>query len=221
MAADDCLGASGAAHTVLQAVSPSKHRRRDHRSAGSQRRPGDSEELRLTSAGRSFYNFSRLSSPGHKMRCLPILMSSLLLACPALADWVILADGQRTRVLAFEITDRAVHMTTLTGKRWSVLRSAVDVEETLAANETKTPPEVVRIEPVVPPPPAPPPSPAAPPPETVVELEPAPPRAPEPRRQSHLLRLPRRRQRPSSNSSRRRPARPCRRYRRRVSIVFR
>ena len=107
-------------------------------------------------------------------------MSSLLLACPALADWVILADGQRTRVLAFEITDRAVHMTTLTGKRWSVLRSAVDVEETLAANETKTPPEVVRIEPVVPPPPAPPPSPAAPPPETVVELEPAPPRAPEP-----------------------------------------
>ena len=63
------------------------------------------------------------------MRCLPILMSSLLLACPALADWVILADGQRTRVLAFEITDRAVHMTTLTGKRWSVLRSAVDVEE--------------------------------------------------------------------------------------------
>ena len=105
-------------------------------------------------------------------------MSSLLLACPALADWVILADGQRTRVLAFEITDRAVHMTTLTGKRWSVLRSAVDVEETLAANETKTPPEVVRIEPVVPPPPAPPPSPAAPPPETVVELEPAPSRAP-------------------------------------------
>ena len=111
-------------------------------------------------------------------------VGSLLAVAPASADWVILTDGQRSQVQAVEIAERAVHITTLAGKRWSVLRESVDVAATLAANETQTPLEVVTIPeippvaaaPATPPPlPAPPPlplpAPPPPPQQTIVERE--------------------------------------------------
>ena len=67
-------------------------------------------------------------------------VGSLLAVAPASADWVIFTDGQRTQVQAVEITERAIHITTQAGKRWSVLRDSVDVAATLAANETQAPP---------------------------------------------------------------------------------
>ena len=67
-------------------------------------------------------------------------VGSLLAVAPASADWVIFTDGQRTQVQAIEIAERAVHITTQAGKRWSVLRDSVDVAATLAANETQAPP---------------------------------------------------------------------------------
>jgi len=83
------------------------------------------------------------------MHIVLILVSILLLTVPARADWVIFMDGQRTEVQAVEITERAVHLTTRTGKRWSVLRSVVDVERTRAANGrvAEPPLEVVGIQP--------------------------------------------------------------------------
>ena len=59
---------------------------------------------------------------------------------------MIFTDGQRTRVQAVEIAERAVHITTQTGERWSVLRDSVDVAATLAANETQTPPMTPNFE---------------------------------------------------------------------------
>ena len=72
-------------------------------------------------------------------------VGGILAAAPAGADWVIFTDGQRTQVQALEIAERAVHITTRAGKRWSVLRDSVDVAATLAANETQAPLEVVTI----------------------------------------------------------------------------
>ncbi len=72
-------------------------------------------------------------------------LGSLLAVAPASADWVIFTDGQRTQVQAVEIAERAVHITTQAGKRWSVLRDSVDVAATLAANETQAPLAVVNI----------------------------------------------------------------------------
>jgi len=100
------------------------------------------------------------------------LVGTLLAVAPASADWVIFTDGQRSQVQAVEIAERAVHITTRAGKRWSVLRESVDVAATLAANETEAPLEIVTIPeppPVAappetpPPPPPPPPSPPRPP----------------------------------------------------------
>ena len=85
----------------------------------------------------------------------------LLAVTPANAEWVIFTDGQRSQVQAVEIAERAVYITTLAGKRWSVLLASVDVEATLAANETAPPLEVVAI---TEPPPAPTPTPPEPPP---------------------------------------------------------
>lgn len=107
------------------------------------------------------------------------LVGTLLAVAPASADWVIFTDGQRSQVQAVEIAERAVHITTRAGKRWSVLRESVDVAATLAANETEAPLEIVTIPeppPVAappetpPPPPPPPPSPPRPP-QTIVERE--------------------------------------------------
>ena len=104
-----------------------------------------------------------------------VLVSTLLVAATARADWIFFKDGQRVRVQSVSIGERAVQMTTLAGKPWSVLRSAVDVERTRAANAPEPEPReklaVVTIEP--PPPPAPP-LPA------VREPPPAPPAAPPP-----------------------------------------
>ena len=104
------------------------------------------------------------------------LVGSLLAVAPASADWVIFTDAQRSQVQAVEIAERAVHITTLAGKSWSVLRESVDVAATIAANETQTPLEVVttpEIPPVAAAPATPPPLPAPPPPpqQTIVERE--------------------------------------------------
>jgi len=117
---------------------------------------------------------------------------SILAAAPASADWVIFADGQRSEVQAVVVGERAVHLTTLAGKVWSVLRDSVDVAATLAANQTRAPLDVVTIPeappvkalpetpppgPAPPPPPPPPPAtplppaPPTPPPQTIVERE--------------------------------------------------
>ena len=104
-------------------------------------------------------------------------VGGILAAAPASADWVIFTDGQRTQVQALEIAERAVHITTRAGKRWSVLRDSVDVAATLAANETQAPLEVVTIPeapPVAAPPETPPARPPPPPPrpqQTIVERE--------------------------------------------------
>lgn len=125
---------------------------------------------------------------------LTFLMSTCLAAAPAFADWVIFADGQRTRVEAVEVTDRAVHITTLSGKRWSVLRAVVDVDATEAVNRAEAPLEIVAIAPeppvaapppIDPPPrvaetrptPAPPPPGVPPAPQVIIERDVAPPRA--------------------------------------------
>lgn len=111
-----------------------------------------------------------------------LFVGSLLAVAPASAEWVIFTDGQRSQVQAVEIAERAVHITTLAGKRWSVLRDIVDVAATLAANETQAPLEVVTIPvappvaapPETPPPPpltAPPAAPPPPPQQTIVERE--------------------------------------------------
>ena len=100
-------------------------------------------------------------------------VGSLLAIAPASADWVIFTDGQRSQVQAVEIAERAVHITTRAGKRWSVIRESVDVAATLAANETEAPLEVVTI-PEAPPVAAPPETPPPPPPrpqQTIVERE--------------------------------------------------
>src|SRR3990172_2820868 len=52
----------------------------------------------------------------------------------AFSDWVIFRDGPAASVLAFELTESAVNMVTMTGKRWSVLKSAVDLEKTRHCN---------------------------------------------------------------------------------------
>ena len=94
-------------------------------------------------------------------------VGGILAAAPASADWVIFADGQRARVQAVVIAERAVHITTQAGKRWSVLRDSVDVAATLAANEAQAPLEVVTIPeapPVAAPPETPPARPPPPPP---------------------------------------------------------
>ena len=94
-------------------------------------------------------------------------VGGILAAVPASADWVIFADGQRARVQAVVIAERAVHITTQAGKRWSVLRDSVDVAATLAANEAQAPLEVVTIPeapPVAAPPETPPARPPPPPP---------------------------------------------------------
>lgn len=72
-------------------------------------------------------------------------VGSILAAGHASADWVIFADGQRTEVLAIEIAERAVHITTKAGKRWSVLRDSVNVDATRAANEPPPTLEVVTV----------------------------------------------------------------------------
>lgn len=87
-------------------------------------------------------------------------LGTLLAAAPTCADWVVFNDGQRTPVQAVVIAERAVHITTLAGKRWSVLRDTVDVQATLEANATPPPLEVVTVvepPPIAAPPPAPPP----------------------------------------------------------------
>jgi len=48
----------------------------------------------------------------------------------AFSDWVIFQDGQAAHVLAFELTDSAVNMVTFNGKRWSILKSTVDIAKT-------------------------------------------------------------------------------------------
>ncbi len=100
-------------------------------------------------------------------------VGTLLAAAPAWSDWVVFVDGQRTEVRAVELTERAVNITTMAGKRWSVLRDAVDVEATRAANATPPLLEVITV--IETPPVAPPPAPAelsAPPQlQTIVERE--------------------------------------------------
>ena len=73
-------------------------------------------------------------------------VGSLRAVAPASADWVVFTDGQRTQVQAVEIAERAVHITTQAGKRWSVARDSVDVAATLAANETQPPPMTPNFE---------------------------------------------------------------------------
>jgi hypothetical protein len=106
-------------------------------------------------------------------------VGSLLAVAPASADWVIFTDGQRSQVQAVEIAERAVHITTRNGKRWSVLRESVDVTATLAANETEPPLELVAVPeapPVAAPPEERPPPPPPRPQQTIVvrELTPLP-----------------------------------------------
>jgi hypothetical protein len=103
------------------------------------------------------------------MARFPLFVGTLLAAAPTCADWVIFVDGQTTQVQAVEIAERAVHITTIAGKRWSVLRDTVNVEATLEANETPPPLEVVRV--VDAPPPSPPEAPPQRPPQTIVERE--------------------------------------------------
>ncbi len=55
---------------------------------------------------------------------------SLGSARSAFADWVIFLDGQAAHVLAFELTETTVNMVTPTGKRWSILKSVVDIPRT-------------------------------------------------------------------------------------------
>ena len=116
-------------------------------------------------------------------------VGTLLAALPAWADWVVFTDGQRSEVQAVTIAEGAVHLTTLAGKHWSLLRESVDVAATLDANATPPPLEVVTLveappvaappPPEEPPAPVPPPEPAPVPQQTIVERELAPPAAPE------------------------------------------
>lgn len=125
-----------------------------------------------------------------------LLVGSVLAAAPASADWVIFADGQRTEVHSVEIAERAVHLTTRAGKRWSVLRETVDVEATLDANGASTPLEVVTITeaPPVAPMPPPPIRETSPPPrrseEVTTPTRPVVEREPTPVTSSDLLRRP-------------------------------
>ncbi len=50
------------------------------------------------------------------------------------ADWVVMKRGHAVEVASVEVTARAVHVVTLNGKRWSMIRDVVDVPATLAAN---------------------------------------------------------------------------------------
>jgi hypothetical protein len=76
------------------------------------------------------------------MVCLSV---TLLLGNMAWADVVVFKNGSRSEVQSVTITPRAVHIITLNGKKWSVLRDAVDVKATVEANrrapkETMAPP---------------------------------------------------------------------------------
>ncbi len=55
-------------------------------------------------------------------------------AVPAGADVLVLQGGSRSEVTGFELVGRAVHIVTLNGKTYSIIRDAVDVEATLQAN---------------------------------------------------------------------------------------
>jgi hypothetical protein len=68
------------------------------------------------------------------MKPFPLFVWTILLFLVsgrhALSDWVIFQDGQAAHVLAFELTDKAVNMVTLNGKRWSLAKSTVDLAKT-------------------------------------------------------------------------------------------
>lgn len=131
-------------------------------------------------------------------------VSFMLFAGEARADWLVMTGGQRAEVRAFSLRERSVDVITLSDKSWSILRDAVDVPATLAANgmsseERDSPswpsprgsrpstPETVRESsppPPLPPPPAPSPSGSSGP--SPVEVQEPEPRAPRtaPRRPS-------------------------------------
>jgi hypothetical protein len=74
-----------------------------------------------------------------------VLSAALLFGTSSGADIVVFKNGSRSKVESVEITARAVHIITLNGKKWSVLRDAVDVEATVEANRAlsreRKPPE--------------------------------------------------------------------------------
>ncbi len=74
---------------------------------------------------------------------LSVLSLSFLLGISlcAATDVLVFKDGSRNEVRSVEIGDRAVHFVTTNGKRVSVIRDAIDVRATLAANRPETPGE--------------------------------------------------------------------------------
>ncbi len=68
------------------------------------------------------------------MERLSLLLVLLWVSSDVDADWLVQTDGQRTQVRGLQIAERAVHVITQTGARWSILRDAVDVVQTRAAN---------------------------------------------------------------------------------------
>ena len=65
------------------------------------------------------------------------LLAILFIVCTdgiASADRVVLRGGGHSEVRWFALTDRSVDMVTVKGQTWSIVRDAVDIPETLAAN---------------------------------------------------------------------------------------